>query len=54
MKNGDGAADIKSIAHLYKTEVYGMARYLGLPAASPPRPNGHFQPSAGQDVILFA
>ena len=31
VKNGDGAADIKPIAHLYKTQVYGMARHLGLP-----------------------
>ena len=32
VKNGDGAADVKPIAHLYKTQVYGMARHLGLPA----------------------
>ncbi len=32
VKLGDGAADIKPIAHLYKTQVYAMARYLGLPA----------------------
>lgn len=31
VKNGDGAADIKPIAHLYKTQVYKMARHLGLP-----------------------
>ncbi len=31
VKNGDGAADIKPIAHLYKTQVYAMARHLGLP-----------------------
>jgi NAD+ synthase len=31
VKNGDGAADVKPIAHLYKTQVYGMARHLGLP-----------------------
>ena len=31
VKNGDGAADLKPIAHLYKTQVYAMARYLGLP-----------------------
>ncbi|MEP7311536.1 MAG: NAD(+) synthase [Pseudomonadota bacterium] len=33
VKNGDGSADIKPIAHLYKTQVYAMARHLGLPAA---------------------
>lgn len=31
VKLGDGAADIKPIAHLYKTQVYAMARFLGLP-----------------------
>ncbi len=31
VKLGDGAADIKPIAHLYKTQVYRMARHLGLP-----------------------
>ena len=31
VKNGDGSADVKPIAHLYKTQVYAMASYLGLP-----------------------
>jgi len=31
VKLGDGAADIKPIAHLYKTQVYKMAEYLGVP-----------------------
>ncbi|KPL23278.1 MAG: NAD synthetase [Phycisphaerae bacterium SM1_79] len=31
VKLGDGAADIKPIAHLYKTQVYQMARFLGIP-----------------------
>jgi len=31
VKNGDGAADVKPIAHLYKSQVYGLARWLGLP-----------------------
>lgn len=33
VKNGDGAADVKPIAHLYKTQVYALARTLGLPKA---------------------
>lgn len=33
VKNGDGAADLKPIAHLYKTQVYAMARHLRLPDA---------------------
>jgi len=32
VKNGDGAADIKPIAHLYKSQVYQLARHLGVPA----------------------
>jgi NAD+ synthase len=32
VKGGDGLADVKPIAHLYKTQVYAMARHLGLPA----------------------
>ncbi len=33
VKVGDGAADMKPIAHLYKTQVYQLAEYLDLPAA---------------------
>ncbi len=31
VKLGDGAADVKPIAHLYKTQVYQMAEFLGIP-----------------------
>lgn len=31
VKLGDGAADLKPIAHLYKTQVYALAEYLGVP-----------------------
>ncbi|MBV8077464.1 MAG: NAD(+) synthase [Planctomycetaceae bacterium] len=31
VKNGDGAADLKPIAHLYKSQVYQLADYLGVP-----------------------
>jgi NAD+ synthase len=31
VKNGDGSADFKPIAHLYKTQVYELGRYLGVP-----------------------
>ncbi|MBL8599197.1 MAG: NAD(+) synthase [Devosia sp.] len=31
VKNGDGAADLKPIAHLYKSQVYQLAAYLGVP-----------------------
>ena len=38
VKNGDGAADIKPIAHLYKTQVYRLADHLGLPEEICSRP----------------
>ena len=31
VKYGDGGADIMPIGHLYKTQVYQIARYLGIP-----------------------
>ena len=31
VKNGDGAGDFKPIAHLFKTQVYALARHLGIP-----------------------
>jgi len=31
VKYGDGGADILPIAHLYKTQVYQLAEYLGIP-----------------------
>lgn len=38
VKNGDGAADVKPIAHLYKTQVYQLAAYLDVPAEIQSRP----------------
>jgi NAD+ synthase len=38
VKQGDGAADIKPIAHLYKTQVYAVAAYLGVPDEIRQRP----------------
>ena len=32
VKGGDGLADVKPIAHLYKTQVYELAEFLGVPA----------------------
>ena len=39
VKLGDGAADVKPIAHLYKTQVYALAEYLGVPAEIRSRPS---------------
>ncbi len=38
VKLGDGAADVKPIAHLYKTQVYALAEHLGVPATIRRRP----------------
>jgi NAD+ synthase len=38
VKLGDGAADFKPIAHLYKTQVYQLAAHLRLPAEIQSRP----------------
>ena len=38
VKLGDGAADVKPIAHLYKTQVYALAEYLGVPEEIRRRP----------------
>lgn len=38
VKNGDGAADLKPIAHLYKTQVYQLAAFLGIPEEIQKRP----------------
>jgi NAD+ synthase len=38
VKQGDGAADMKPIAHLYKTQVYALAEELGIPAEVRSRP----------------
>lgn len=38
VKNGDGAADVKPIAHLYKSQVYALAAELGVPEEIRRRP----------------
>jgi len=38
VKQGDGAADLKPIAHLYKTQVYAIAAELGVPEEIRRRP----------------
>lgn len=39
VKLGDGAADLKPIAHLYKSQVYQLAEYLDVPEAIRLRPS---------------
>jgi NAD+ synthase len=38
VKGGDGLADMKPIAHLYKSQVYQLADYLGVPEGVTSRP----------------
>ncbi|MDN5851261.1 MAG: NAD(+) synthase [Actinomycetia bacterium] len=38
VKLGDGSADVKPIAHLYKSQVYALAEYLGVPEVVRLRP----------------
>ena len=56
VKNGDGSADLKPIAHLYKTQVYALARYLELPEeirnAQPTTDT--YSMVQGQDEFYFA
>ena len=56
VKNGDGSADIKPIAHLYKTQVYAMARHLGLPdeVCNAAPTTDTFSLAQGQDEFYFA
>jgi NAD+ synthase len=56
VKGGDGLADLKPIAHLYKTQVYAMARTLGLPpeiCMAQPTTDTYTLPQ-GQDEFYFA
>ncbi len=68
VKQGDGAADFKPIAHLFKTQVYALAEALGVPEEIRKRPpttdtfplaqsqeEFYFSlPYAAMDLCLFA
>jgi len=56
VKNGDGSADVKPIAHLYKTQVYGLAKHLGLPdcVATAAPTTDTYSLAQGQDEFYFA
>jgi NAD+ synthase len=56
VKQGDGAADFKPIAHLYKTQVYAIAEHVGVPAeirARPPTTDTFSLPQS-QEEFYFA
>ncbi|MDQ3000938.1 MAG: NAD(+) synthase [Fibrobacterota bacterium] len=56
VKLGDGAADVKPIAHLYKTQVYKMAEFLGVPTEICRRPptTDTYSLEQGQDEFYFS
>ena len=55
VKNGDGSADVKPIAHLYKTQVYALARHMGLPVeiCNAVPTTDTYSLSQGQDEFYF-
>jgi NAD+ synthase len=56
VKHGDGAADFKPIAHLYKTQVYQLAAHLGVPEEILVRPptTDTFSLAQSQEEFYFA
>jgi NAD+ synthase len=56
VRGGDGLADLKPIAHLYKTQVYALAEYLGIPEEirlQPPSTDTYSLPQT-QEEFYFA
>lgn len=56
VKNGDGAADFKPIAHLYKSQVFQLAAFLGVPDKIIQRPptTDTYSLSQDQDEFYFS
>ncbi len=56
VKLGDGAADFKPIAHLYKSQVYQLAEFLGVPGQIRQRPptTDTYSLQQGQDEFYFS
>jgi NAD+ synthase len=56
VRNGDGSADLKPIAHLYKTQVYALAGHLGLPErlCNAVPTTDTYSLEQGQDEFYFA
>ncbi len=55
VKLGDGAADLKPIAHLYKTQVYQLAEYLGVPeeiCSRPPTTDTYSLPQSQEEFYF--
>ena len=55
VKNGDGAADVKPIAHLYKSQVYELAAALGVPEeirSRPPTTDTYSMPQSQEEFYF--
>ncbi len=55
VKNGDGSADIKPIAHLYKSQVYQLAEALGVPQeirSRPPTTDTYSMPQSQEEFYF--
>lgn len=55
VKHGDGGADIFPILHLYKTQVYQLAEYLGVPEEirrRPPTSDTYSAPATQQEFFF--
>lgn len=55
VRGGDGLADIKPIAHLYKTQVYALAAYLEIPEAireQPPSTDTYSLPQTQEEFYF--
>ncbi len=55
VKNGDGSADMKPIAHLYKSQVYQLAEALGVPEeirSRPPTTDTYSMPQSQEEFYF--
>lgn len=55
VKNGDGAADLKPIGHLYKTQVYQLAEFLDIPDVirrRPPTTDTYSMPQSQEEFFF--
>ncbi|MBL9080132.1 MAG: NAD(+) synthase [Planctomycetes bacterium] len=55
VRGGDGLADLKPIAHLYKTQVYALAAHLGVPQSirdQPPSTETYTLPQTQQEFFF--
>lgn len=55
VKHGDGGVDVHAIVHLYKTQIYQLAEYLGVPeeiCKRPPTTDTYSAPSTQQEFFF--